>query len=264
MVRFPPQNRTIRFAPPPHLRSPNLANGDSSAMKWGKKHSPLRKFLAIPHIRISRRGHCFLDRLMSESRLGNHDLNSNAAPDCFQPQKTGCRPHCLRLPLWTTPSHSQDFLQIQSSCLRFFYLVCPFWHFSLETSFILLTIDLISLSWFSPLVCSSMFLPSSFTTLLVFQKLCGVWISLQPLPASTSTTTAATANAAHHYAPQLLRLLRLLRLLTVHRLHGDKGKERVQKIPKSDNLPSSSERAAGGPGLRKTTHLKDRGRSRKI
>ena len=129
----------------------------------GKIHRP-----APRDFKHSMRVANFLGRLMSESRLGSHDLKSNAAPDCFQPQKTGCRPHCLRLPLWTTPSHSQDFLQVHISCLRFFYLVRPFWHFSLERSFILLTIDLISLSWFSPFVWSSMFLPSSFTTLLVF------------------------------------------------------------------------------------------------
>ena len=65
----------------------------------------------------------FLGRLMSESRLGNHDLKSNAASDCFQPPKTLCRPHCLRLPLWTTPSHSQEPLLSSSSYLLPSFLV---------------------------------------------------------------------------------------------------------------------------------------------
>ena len=70
----------------------------------------------------------FLGRLMSESRVGKHDLKFDAAPDCFQPPKTGCRPRRLRLPLWTTPSQSQEPLLSSShiSCLRFFYLVLAF------------------------------------------------------------------------------------------------------------------------------------------
>ena len=208
----------------------------------------------------------FLGRLMWESRVENHDLKINAAPDCFQPPKTGCRPHRLRLPLWTTPSHSQEPLLSSShiSCLRLFYLVRPFWHFSLERSFILLTFDLISLSWVSPFVWSSMFLPSSFTTLLVFQRLCGVWISLQPLPASTSATSAATANAAHHFAFYNYCDCQGCYGFS---LHVDKGKERVQKIPKSDNLPPApnAQLVAQGFAKRPTWKIEeDLGKSRKI
>ena len=191
---------TLRHA----QRAQGMKKINISVPAWSFQATNLRLQFSIENETLKRATQLanFLGRLMSESRVGNRDLKFNAAPDCFQPPKTGCRPHLLRLPLWTTPlTHkSHCFLQVIFLVFAFFYLVRPFWHFSLERSFIVLTFDLISLSWVSPFVWSSMFLPSSFTTLLVFQRLCGVWISLQPLPASTSATSAATANAAHHFA----------------------------------------------------------------